>query len=245
MTDDRESVALAGRGIVRRARSATLATVLDKHDCHPYASFVTVACDMDASPIMLFSELADHTQNLTIDNRASLLFEAASRRRNPQTGPRVTLSGKIRKTRDKRLSTRFLAHHPDASLYAGFGDFAFYKMAVDRVHWVGGVAKARWLGAKHFTLRDTGAISDLIEAEASVIEHMNTDHGAALDICAQGLAGRRGVGWRMVALDPEGFDMVCGSRFTRLDFEEPVANADQCRRALVEMAKQARTRLGN
>jgi heme iron utilization protein len=243
MTEDRASVALAGRGIIRRSRSAALATSIGNQDGHPYASFVTVACDMDGSPVMLFSELADHTQNLSVEPRASLLFEATSRRRNPQTGPRVTLSGKIRKTKDKRLSARFLARHPDAALYAGFGDFAFYKMTVDRAHWVGGFAKARWLGAKHFMYRDSSAINAIAEAEASVLEHMNADHSDALDACAQGLGRRRGLGWRMIGLDPEGFDLCCDARFFRLDFDEPVRDANDCRKALVEMAKQARIKL--
>ncbi len=238
--DDRNSVSRAGRSLVRHARSAALATILEKQGGHPYASLVTVACDMDASPIMLFSELADHTRNLMVNGQASLLFEAASRRRNPQTGPRVTLCGTINKVQEKRLSDRFLAHHPDAELYSGFDDFAFYKMSVERAHWVGGFAKARWQGAKQFMFGDAAAIGAITDAEPHVIGHMNADHGDALDACVRAFAGRRGSGWNMVGLDPEGMSLRLGGRFARLDFDRPVADAEDCRRTLVQMAKQAR-----
>ena len=80
------TTAATARGLIRRARSAALATTLRGNGGWAYASLVTVACDCDGSPILLLSDLADHTRNLMADSRASLLFEAASGRANPQTG---------------------------------------------------------------------------------------------------------------------------------------------------------------
>ena len=39
------------------------------------------------------------------------------------------------------LHRRFLARHPDAGMYAGFKDFAFYRVAVERAHLVAGFGK--------------------------------------------------------------------------------------------------------
>ena len=50
----------------------------------PYGSLVTVAFDCDMSPLMLFSTLSDHTRNLAVDPRASLLFEETSRLKNSE-----------------------------------------------------------------------------------------------------------------------------------------------------------------
>ncbi|MBC8239575.1 MAG: pyridoxamine 5'-phosphate oxidase family protein, partial [Alphaproteobacteria bacterium] len=150
MMETADEGATRARAMVRRARSASLATATASKDGFPYASFVTIACDMDASPLMLFSLLADHTRNLAEDARASLLFEETSRRANPQTGPRVTLAGRISKVppaKNESLARRFLARHPNARMYAGFADFAFYRMTVERAHWVGGFASARRLPA--------------------------------------------------------------------------------------------------
>ncbi len=243
MNEDRQAIADASRGLVRRARSAALATTLKARDGFPYVSFVTVACDMDGSPIMLFSTLADHTRNLIEDARASLLFEATSRRRNPQMGPRVTLMGKITKTNDKHLADRFLARHPDAAMYAGFADFEFYRMSVERAHWVGGFARARWIDRKWVLYGEREACKVMSDCEVDVMAHMNADHGAALDACAQGLLGRSGTGWAMSGLDPEGIDLRRQAYVARLDFDQPVCDAQGVRKALVALAKRGRAAL--
>lgn len=240
MAESADEGAAFARGIVRRARAASLATVIPAKAGFPYVSLVTVACDMSASPLMLLSTLADHTRNLADDPRASLLFEETSRRSNPQTGPRVTLSGTIKKVRDEDLAQRFLARHPTAAMYAGFTDFAFYKMTVERAHWVGGFARARWLPARRILFTDKAASAAIAECEAAVIEHMNTDHTAALDAYANGLLGRAGSGWSMTGVDPEGIDLRRGAHVARLPFEVPVGSATACRTALVELAKRAR-----
>ncbi len=122
-----------------------LSTALASKDGWPYGSLVSVALDCDGSPLMLFSTLSDHARNLAQDPRASLLFEETSRLKNPQTGPRITVTGRIKKTTQDRHRRRFLARHPEAAFYAGFGDFNFFRMQIDRAHFVGGFAKAAWL----------------------------------------------------------------------------------------------------
>ena len=142
---DRAFFAWSSRLLVRRARAACLSTALKSGDGWPYGSLVSVAFDYDLNPLMLFSTLSDHTRNLAVDSRASLLFEETSRLKNPQTGPRITVTGRIKKTTQDRHRRRFLARHPEAALYAGFGDFNFFRMQIDRAHFVGGFAKAAWL----------------------------------------------------------------------------------------------------
>lgn len=139
------------RALVRRCRAASLATVLTgKRQGWPYASLVSVACATDASPLLLLSTLADHTRNLAQDNRASLLFEEASGLDNPQTGPRVTVTGRLHPDQEEETAQRFLARHPGAALYAGFADFSFYRMDVERAHYVGGFGKSKWVSEKKF-----------------------------------------------------------------------------------------------
>jgi putative heme iron utilization protein len=240
MAETADQGAVQARGIMRRARSASLATAIVTKDGFPYVSLITVACDMDASPLMLFSMLADHTRNLAHDARASLLFQEASRRANPQTGPRVTVSGKIRKVRDDALARRFLARHPEAQMYAGFADFAFYRMTVERAHWVGGFARARWLPARRILFADKDACTTIAACETDVIEHMNGDHGDALDAYANGLLGRAGTGWAMTGIDPEGIDLRRGVLIARLAFDEPVTSVAACQTILADLAKRAR-----
>ena len=223
----------AARLQIRRARSAILSTLMNG-DGWPYGSLISVAFDHDLSPVMLFSNLSDHTQNLKVDSRASLLFEEGSHLKNPQTGPRVTVMGKIIKTSDARHRRRFLGLHPEAALYAGFGDFNFFRMKVDKIHFVGGFAQAVWLKPKNI-LAGAKASSALARAEAGVLDHMNQDHGTAVDHYAS-LLGRRGKGWQMTGVDPDGADLRLGGRTARLAFETPVQDRKGVRQELVRLA---------
>ncbi len=229
--------AALGRQLIRRARAAMLSTALASKDGWPYGSLVSVALDCDGSPLMLFSNLSDHTRNLAKDSRASLLFEETSRLKNPQTGPRITVTGRVKKTTQDRHRRRFLARHPEAALYAGFGDFNFFRMQVDRAHFVGGFAKAVWLKGADI-LADAKAAAAVAKAEPAVLEHMNTDHPDAVDHYALTLLGRSGRGWKMTGIDPDGADLRLGGRVARLSFENPVRDRKAVREELVRLAGQ-------
>jgi putative heme iron utilization protein len=222
------------RLLIRRARVATLSTVLGSTEGWPYGSLVTVAFDYDMSPIMLFSTLSDHTRNLGADNRASLLFEEASRLKNPQTGPRVSVLGRIKKNTDEVLAQRFLAQHPEASLYSGFGDFSFWRMSISRAHFVGGFAQAFWLKASEIQTGNSSEIN--AEIEKSVLEHMNEYHADSINHYANKLLGRNGLGWKMTGIDPDGADLRLGGRTARLEFEQPLVSLKEIRKELVRMA---------
>ena len=135
------------RELIRSRDRAALATALPGPDAAqpawPYASLVLVAVDHDLSPILLMSDLAEHSKAIAQDPRVSLLFDGTGGLAQPLTGPRVTLLGRAAKTGDERLKKRFLRHHPDAEMYAGFGDFNFYKVSLERAHLVGGFGKIR------------------------------------------------------------------------------------------------------
>ena len=234
--------AAAARRLLRRARSGVLATAHPTahqtadggKDAWPYASLVTVACDCDAAPLFLFSQLADHTRNLNADNRASLLVEEASRRANPQTGPRATVLGRIEKSEEERHRHRFLARHPSAALYADFSDFAIYCMTIECVHYVGGFGQARWIEASDFAW-DAGSAAAIAAVERQVIEESNA--GDVTTLCARQLLRRREDGWIMIAVDPEGCDLRRGNAIARLEFPRPAHNPDDVREALTELAE--------
>ena len=134
------------RALLRGLDRASLATFLPAEPAGwPYASLVLVAVDHDLTPILLLSDLAEHTKAIRADGRVSLLFDGTAGLDQPLTGPRVTVLGRAERTDDGRLKARFLARHPDAALYAGFRDFGFYRVSVERSHLVGGFGKIRWI----------------------------------------------------------------------------------------------------
>jgi heme iron utilization protein len=229
-----EAVDVIARALVRRCRSATLASALTgRRQGWPYASLVTVACTGEGSPVLLLSTLADHTRNLLEDPRAALLFEEASGLVNPQTGPRVTLTGRLKPTSDPIAARRFLARHPGADLYAGFADFGFYRMTVERAHYVGGFGRANWLGAKKF-LFESKASASVMAAEQRLSERLNREYGEALSR----LAGKPGKQWRIIGIDPEGLDLMSTKVFRRLEFPQPVRSGRGVRGEIEKMIKK-------
>ncbi len=226
------------RLLVRRRGVGTLATAMAEGGA-PYASLVTYACDHQGQPVFLFSTLSDHTRNIMADSRASLLVEDAVNKRNPQIGPRVSLTGKIKRDTSPRSKARFLARHPDAALYAGFGDFAFYRMTVERAHYVGGFARAIWFDAKHI-LTPKAVAREMEAIEEGIIAHMNDDHGGAVKAYAESLLGRKPADWRLCGCDSDGIDMIMGGRTARLDFDKPVTDSNACREMLIHLAAKAR-----
>jgi len=135
------------RDLLRRAPRASLATV-NEHGA-PYASLVLVADDDAGAPILLLSDLAEHTKNLARDPRASLLVESEAGERDPLATPRASFLGTVARS-DAAARARFVARHPSASLYAGFADFAAYRFVVERVHLVAGFGRIDWISGRDY-----------------------------------------------------------------------------------------------
>ena len=236
MTDDMPRMV---RDLVRGLDRAALATALPvESGAWPYASLVLVAVDHDLSPILLLSDLAEHTKAIAADGRVSLLFDGTQGLEQPLTGPRVTLVGRAARTADGRLGRRFLARHPDAAIYAGFNDFHFYRVAVERAHLVAGFGKIRWLSAAELTPPPLPA--GLAEGEEGIVRHMNEDHADAVQLYAGKLLGLSGSDWRMTGIDAEGIDLRQGGRVARLAFDAPLRAANEARKVLVALVAKAR-----
>jgi putative heme iron utilization protein len=233
------------RGLIRRAATAALATIgaADEPAVQgwPANALVTMASAVDGSPILLLSTLAHHTRNILADPRASLLIEETAGFANPQAGPRVSVVGRIERSDDPAHARRFLAHHPAAKAYAGFGDFAFYRLNVERLHYVGGFARARWIEREHAVLDDVEC-REIAAAEEDILAHMNNDHAETVLLYAQRLAKTHAKRARLITVDPEGFDLRCGRSVRRIDFPERAKTSDQIRAAFVLLAQQVEAR---
>lgn len=208
---------LALRRVARSCRKAALATISHENGW-PYVSLVTVAFDHDLSPVLLLSGLSDHTRNLLADGRASLLLDGTEGLANPQTGPRVTLTGMAGPTRQEHLKRRFLACHPGAALYAGFADFSFWRVEAERAHFVGGFGRAVWFDAP-FALPPS---KPFVAAE----------EGLLAEFAAIGEE-------RLVAVDPDGCHLAKDDRVRFRAFDQPAETPDEARRFLGVMARGA------
>ncbi len=226
------------RKLLRAARVGTLASVADGQ---PFASLVTPACAPDLSVLLLLSDLSEHTRHLRADPRCSVLVAGMPEGPNPQTAPRVTVTGLAEVAADPALKPRYLAVHPYASLYAGFGDFSLWRIRPLGGLYVGGFARAARLRAADLA-PDVGGVAAIGSAAAGIMSHCNADHPDALAVIA-GVPGA----WRMVAVDVDGCDLAdggCdladGERAMRIHWSAPVGDADGVRRELIRLARAGR-----
>ena len=236
--------AAVAKELLRTIRAGTLAT-LDRNTGHPFGSLVNVATDTDGSPTILVSRLSTHTANLETDGRASVLL-AETGKGDPLAHPRLTLLGTMAPVDregedDARVRRRFLARHPKSELYAGFGDFSFWRMAVVSAHLNGGFARAADLKAGDVLTELAGA-GDMVEVEPNAVAHMNDDHAEAVRLYATKLLGARDGAWRVTGLDPDGIDLMLGDAALRLPFPERVSTPGVLPQVLKRLADEARGR---
>ena len=200
------------RTLVAQISTGTLCTLALEPEGYPYGSFVTVAFD-DGNPVFLISGLAEHTKNLERDPRASLLV-AESGAADPLANGRVTMLGPCTRVEGDGGSARaaFLAAHPNPAYYADFRDFAFWKLRVDPVRYIGGYGRMSWISQADWQAAEPDPLGP---SAAGTIAHMNADHADAHGALLQGvLEGdrdhlrdddrRRPVWLRDVGEDPRG-----------------------------------------
>jgi hypothetical protein len=231
MADAADGTAFEARKLLRAARSGTLATAADGGQ--PFASLVTHACAPDLSVLLLLSNLSEHTRHLRAEPRCSLLVCGPAEGANPQTAPRVTVTGIAEVADDTALKARFLAVHPYASVYADFGDFHLWRIRPVAALFVGGFARAVRLRQAEL-VPDSAAVAAIVAAEPGIIGHCNNDHPDALASIAGGGA------WRMVAADLDGCDLASGDIVRRVPWATPVADPGAIRRELVRLTQEAR-----
>ena len=234
------------RTLLHVARTGTLATLSRKHPGHPFASVMPYALDSDGRPLVLISTMAMHTQNLAGDPRASLLVTQPSMQGDALAAGRVTVMGEARRLgKDEIAPARvaYLAWHPNAAYWVDFEDFAFWRLDVLDVYFVGGFAAMDWIDAAAYSAARPDPLADAAEG---ILEHMNRDHADALITYARVLANEPADEATMVAIDRLGFKLRLrsGERWhsARIPFPREIKTAADTRAVLIEMLKDARAR---
>jgi putative heme iron utilization protein len=242
-TDD--DARLLARQLVRASPFASLAT-LDA-DGFPLATLTSVATGADGAPLLLVSRLSGHTTNLLARPRLSLLF-ARSGKGDPLAHPRISVAGEAEivdreSAAGGQARRRFLARQPKAQLYVDFPDFLFVRVAIRSASLNGGFGKAYELTAGDL-LSPLDDAEALVSAEADIIAHMNEDHADAVGLYATVLAGCAPGPWRILSLDPEGFEVGAQGALARVAFPARVTTPEAARMALIGLARAARSAQG-
>jgi len=224
------------RSLLRAARSATLGT---QTGGQPFSALVTPATAPDLSVLLLLSSLSEHTRHLQAEPRCALMVAGAAEGANPQTAPRLTVTGLAERLddgqiEDEGLKARWLAVHPYAALYADFEDFSLWRVRPAGGLFVGRFARATRLRQAEL-LPDPAAVARIEAAAAEIIAHCNDDHAGAMAELAGGTGD-----WRMVAVDCDGCDLAQGEAVRRVTWLAPVADAEGVRAELIRTLRRAR-----
>ncbi len=234
------TAAREARQLLRAHRYGALSTLSRKFDGAPFGSITPYLVDHDGSVLIFISTLAEHTKNIIGDSRVSLITHSQD---NPhiQAQGRVTVLGEAHFVAERdEVGARYLRDFPEASAYFAMQDFSFYRIVPSALRYIGGFGNIHWVKADDYGMPPY----PLIAHEDAIIAHMNTDHRDALRNCCRHFHGHEVTQVEMLGIDCDGFDVLAEGKVLRFDFAEPVLEAEQARRALVEMARQAQQQPG-
>lgn len=130
--------------LVETSKTAALGTM--QKDA-PFISLVPYAVDKKGNPIIYVSELAVHTKNLQKSPNCSLMASKENKE-DVFNSQRITFMGKMEKVPAKEIEEvkkAYLAKYPDQEYLLELEDFAFYRMKITKIYYVGGFADIHWI----------------------------------------------------------------------------------------------------
>lgn len=214
--------------------------VLSTHSQHlqgyPFGSVVPFCLDYQGRVIILISELAQHTKNLKVDKRCSLLVFAEGD--DIQAAARLTIIADATPVAQHEVETiaqRYYRYFPQSKDFHNIHDFSFWVLQPVKYRYIGGFGKIHW--AEPQTLANPFNA----ETETDIVEHMNQDHADALPLYAK-LANivANNVTISMTGIDSLGFHLRIGEKIIYISFPQAVNSPQQVRQTLVELLKIAR-----
>lgn len=200
------------------------------------------ATDDLGRPVFFVSSMAMHTQNLQQDSRGSLLITQPDVSGDPLGAARVTLLGATAPVPAEEVRDLYLSRYENAKYWQEYTDFAYYRLDVSGVYFIGGFGVMGWVSAAEYA---SARPDPLAEAAPEIIRHMNADHSESLCLIARRFTGEAADEAAMTAVDRLGFHLrlKSGDRVhgRRVAFLQEVSTVADARKVLVEMSRQART----
>ena len=235
------SLAERARTLAALGRIGSLSTHSRKFAGFPFGSMMPFAIDEHGRPVFFISTMAMHTQNLLQDPRSSLLITQPDVSGDPLGAARLTLVGTAAEAPKDEVRDLYLARYENARYWQDYTDFAYYRLEVSGVYFIGGFGVMGWVSADDYR---QARPDPLWEAAPGILRHMNADHAAALCLIARHFAGEAADEASMTAVDRLGFHLriKTGEKVLgrRVGFLREVTSSDEARAILVEMVKQAR-----
>jgi len=196
------------------------------------------AADHLGRPVFLISNMAMHTQNLHQDKRASLLITQPGVIGDPLGAARLTVIGGVDVVEAAEVRDLYLSRYENARYWEDFTDFAYYRLEVEGVYYIGGFGVMGWVPVTEYA---AAAPDPLATVAPDIIQHMNADHSDALRRIASKDTGETLDEASMTAIDRLGFHvrLKTGERVhgRRIAFPREVRDMEAARAVLIEMVR--------
>ena len=239
------SLATEARQFLRNTQQAILSTISTKFSGYPFGSVTPFILGHDGHPVILISNIAEHTKNIIANPKVSLfVFEKGA---DLQANARLTLIGEAENLgkNDMDLMARYSRYFPDSIGYFAMHDFSFYRINIAQARYIAGFGKMGWLAADELIdINGTGQSSTIAQLETGMIEHMNQDHTDSLVMYCQHFYDVTLKVVNLIGIDSDGFDIGAviadESKILRFNFESPIFDANSARMAFVALSKACR-----
>lgn len=238
------------RTLMASTTTGSMATMAAGEDGYPFGSIVTYALDGVGRPLLCLSDIAEHTRNLKANPKTSIMvIEQADRDTDQLALGRVTLMGEVTAVPESdraEVNAAYRAAHEHA-YYADFDDFAYYRMDIKSVRFVGGFGHMSWVTSDAYAEADP---DPLRPHAAGILQHMNTDHADALVAYCQAFGNEPNTTEaKMLTVDRYGFDVLAintdGRKAVRIPFGELCDTPDAVRAATIRLVAEARAKLSS
>jgi putative heme iron utilization protein len=150
------SLAERARTLASQGRTGSLSTHSQKFPGFPFGSMMPYAVDEVGRPVFFISSMAMHTQNLRRDPRASLLITQPDISGDLLGAARVSLVGIAAEVPATEVEETYLSRHQDARLWQEYSDFAYYRLEVSGVYFIGGFGVMGWVSVEDYAKAQPG-----------------------------------------------------------------------------------------
>ncbi len=129
------------------AENSKLGSLATLYKDTPFVSLVPYALDHQGRPVIFISDLAIHTKNISKNPKCSLML---SKQDNDDlfNSPRITYIGKMERVPDDDVDLvkkAYLAKYPDVESLLDLEDFAFYRLDIKSIYYIGGFGDINWI----------------------------------------------------------------------------------------------------
>ncbi|MEM7027358.1 MAG: DUF2470 domain-containing protein [Pseudomonadota bacterium] len=232
-----DTQAKAARDLLLTEYQAILSTHSVDVVGYPFGSVTPYCLIQSGQPLILISNIAQHTKNILHDERVSLTVVERDAD-DQQTVGRVTYMGNAKKlsANDSDSIERYYSYFPQSRDYHNTHSFDFYHIELVRARYIGGFGKIYWIEKDELLKPNPFSFTE----EKKMIDHMNADHQDAIKhYCTrQGISYADDMMPVMTGIDSEGFHLLIGACIYRFNFDKAAEDAVKVRKILVKMAKR-------